>query len=440
VLKLRGATAYDVMLPRADIIALPADLSFDQALDFIKREGHSRYPVYAGQLDDVVGMVHIKDIIAQLGRSEDFSLRAVLRKPLLVVPSVPVLDLLLRMRQERMHMALVVDEYGGIDGIITIEDLVETIVGDISDEHDELAAPQMTERAEGVLELDARTPVEAFEERMGQVLTEEERAADIDTVGGLVFTLAGRVPARGEIFSHSSGLEFRVLDADARRIRRLRVRRTPAPAPDGTRRRSSARRQGSRRRRAAFNAPMRLFQIPLGLPFLPAIARGTIERFGTGEQLASAVILLPTQRSARALRDAFLTASGSDALLLPRMRALAGLSVEDADELALPALLKLPPAVEPLRRQAVLARFAARMPRHAGGPPPPSTPGASAASWPGCWTRSRWRKRTTSPTTPPCSRRNGWTGWRRWRPKRWPSTGRSPPPSSRAWCAPGTSG
>jgi CBS domain containing-hemolysin-like protein len=234
VLKLRGATAYDVMLPRADIIALPVDLSFDQALDFIKREGHSRYPVYAGQLDDVVGMVHIKDIIAQLGRSEDFSLRAVLRKPLLVVPSVPVLDLLLRMRQERMHMALVVDEYGGIDGIITIEDLVETIVGDISDEHDELVAPQMTERAEGVLELDARTPVEAFEERMGQVLTEEERAADIDTVGGLVFTLAGRVPARGEIFSHSSGLEFRVLDADARRIRRLRVRRTPAPAPDGT--------------------------------------------------------------------------------------------------------------------------------------------------------------------------------------------------------------
>jgi CBS domain containing-hemolysin-like protein len=235
VLKLRGATAYDVMLPRADIIALSADLSFDEALDFIKREGHSRYPVYQSQLDDVVGMVHIKDIIAQLGRSEGFSLRSVLRKPLLVVPSVPVLDLLLRMRQERVHMALVVDEYGGIDGLITIEDLVETIVGDISDEHDELAPPQMTERAEGVLELDARTPVEAFEERMGPVLTEEERLADIDTVGGLVFTLAGRVPARGEIFSHaSSGLEFRVLDADARRIRRLRVRRAPKPSGDGT--------------------------------------------------------------------------------------------------------------------------------------------------------------------------------------------------------------
>ena len=231
VLKLRGATAYDVMLPRADIIALPAEMEFQQAVEFVQREGHSRYPVYGKELDDILGMVHIKDIIAQLGRSEGFSLRAILRKPLLVVPSVPVLDLLLRMRVERVHMALVVDEYGGIDGLITIEDLVETIVGDIADEHDEVGAPQITERAEGVLELDARTPVETFEARLGPVLTEEERGSDIDTVGGLVFTLAGRVPARGEIVSHAaSGLEFRVLDADARRIRRLRVRKTPAKA------------------------------------------------------------------------------------------------------------------------------------------------------------------------------------------------------------------
>lgn len=231
VLKLRGATAYDVMLPRADIIALPAEMGFQQAVEFVQREGHSRYPVYGKELDDILGMVHIKDIIAQLGRSEGFSLRAILRKPLLVVPSVPVLDLLLRMRVERVHMALVIDEYGGIDGLITIEDLVETIVGDIADEHDEVGAPQITERAEGVLELDARTPVEDFEARLGPVLTEEERGSDIDTVGGLVFTLAGRVPARGEIVSHpASGLEFRVLDADARRIRRLRVRKTPAKA------------------------------------------------------------------------------------------------------------------------------------------------------------------------------------------------------------------
>lgn len=225
VLKLRGAIAYDVMLPRADIIALPVDLTLDQAVAAIQREGHSRYPVYQGHLDDVLGMVHIKDIIAAVGRQAPFSLRAILRKPLLVVPSVPVLDLLLRMREARMHMALVVDEYGGIDGLITIEDLVETIVGDIADEHDEVGAPMITERGEGVLEIDARTEIETFEERMGPVLTDEERGADIDTVGGLVLTMAGRVPARGEIFSHSSGLEFRVLDADARRIRRLRVRR-----------------------------------------------------------------------------------------------------------------------------------------------------------------------------------------------------------------------
>ncbi|WP_191083611.1 hemolysin family protein [Roseococcus microcysteis] len=229
VLKLRGATANDVMVPRADIIALPVGLTFGQAMAAIQREGHSRYPVYQGHLDDVLGMVHIKDIIAAMGREGDFTLRSVLRKPLFVVPSMPVLDLLLRMRQERMHLALVVDEYGGIDGLVTIEDVVETIVGDIADEHDEDGAPQIIERGEGVYELDARTPIEDFEEKLGEVLTPEERSADIDTVGGLVFTLAERVPARGEIFSHPSGLEFRVLEADARRIRRLRVRR-PATA------------------------------------------------------------------------------------------------------------------------------------------------------------------------------------------------------------------
>jgi len=232
VLKLRGATAYDVMLPRADIIALPVELDYDAALAFALREGHSRYPVYRGQLDDVLGMVHIKDLLAWRDRVAEFSLERMLRKPLLVVPSVPVLDLLLRMRQERVHLALVVDEYGGVDGLVTIEDLVETIVGDIADEHDEEGAPQILERGEGVWELDARTPIPDFEARVGAVLTEEERGADIDTVGGLVFTLAGRVPARGEIFSHASGLEFRVLDADARRIRRLRARR-PAPGQRG---------------------------------------------------------------------------------------------------------------------------------------------------------------------------------------------------------------
>ncbi|MFM8615219.1 MAG: hemolysin family protein [Alphaproteobacteria bacterium] len=229
VLRLRGITAYDVMVPRADIMAIPESHSLNETIALIQTEGHSRYPVYRDGLDDIIGMVHIKDVFAAVGKEEKaFALTDVLRRPLFVVPSIPVLDLLLQMRQARVHMALVVDEYGGIDGLITIEDLVETIVGDISDEHDEVEAQQITERPDGALDLDARTPIAAFEEKLGNVLTEEERAADIDTVGGLVFTLAGRVPAKGELVSHPSGLEFRILDADPRRIRRLRVRRPGA--------------------------------------------------------------------------------------------------------------------------------------------------------------------------------------------------------------------
>ncbi|HEY8614348.1 MAG TPA: hemolysin family protein [Roseomonas sp.] len=230
VLKLRNKTAVDVMLPRADIIGMPCDLTLDEAIRLIQREGHSRFPVYSENLDDIRGMVHIKDVFASVGRDEEpFSIEAILRPLLFVVPQVPVLDLLLQMREGRTHMALVVDEYGGIDGLVTIEDLVETIVGDISDEHDEDVAPQVTERPDGSLDLDARLKIEEFEARMGEILTTEEKHQDIDTVGGLVFTLAGRVPARGELVSHPSGLEFRVLESDPRRIRRVRVRR-PAPA------------------------------------------------------------------------------------------------------------------------------------------------------------------------------------------------------------------
>jgi len=226
VLRLRETTAYDVMVPRADIVAMRVDLTLEQVIDQIRSDGHSRLPVYREQLDEIVGMVHIKDVFAYVGKPEAFSLEAILRRPLMVAPQVRVLDLLLQMRQSRMHMSLVVDEYGGIDGLVTIEDLVETIIGDIDDEHDDETVPMVTERPDGTLDLNARLPVEEFEERMGPVLSEDERDADIDTVGGLVFTLAGRVPAKGEVISHPSGLEFRILDADARRIRRLRARRT----------------------------------------------------------------------------------------------------------------------------------------------------------------------------------------------------------------------
>ena len=234
VLRLRETTADDVMVPRADIVAIRVDANLDEAVALFRREGHSRLPVFREQLDDIVGMVHLKDVFAYVGRAEEFKLEPILRRPLLVAPQTPVLDLLLQMRQARIHLALVVDEYGGIDGLVTIEDLVEEIVGDISDEHDEAPGSMVTERPDGTLDIDARLPVEDFEARLGPVLSEDERDADIDTVGGLVFTLAGRVPTRGEVISHPSGMEFRVLDADARRIRRLRVRRAeeakPAPA------------------------------------------------------------------------------------------------------------------------------------------------------------------------------------------------------------------
>lgn len=228
VLRLRGMTADDVMVPRADIVAMSLDSTLEQAISLIREDGHSRLPVYREQLDDIAGMVHIKDVFGYVGRPEAFKLETILRRPLLVAPQIPVLDLLLQMRQARMHMALVVDEYGGIDGLVTIEDLVEEIVGDISDEHDEVSGPMVTERADGALDMDARLPIEEFEARLGPILTDDEREADVDTIGGLVFTLAGRVPAKGEVLGHSSGVEFRVLDADARRIRRLRVRRAPS--------------------------------------------------------------------------------------------------------------------------------------------------------------------------------------------------------------------
>jgi magnesium and cobalt transporter len=230
ILRLRETTADDVMIPRADIVAMRADLTLDQAIEQIRGDGHSRLPVYREQLDDIIGMVHVKDVFAYVGRPDAFSLEAILRRPLMVAPRIRVLDLMLQMRQQRMHMALVVDEYGGIDGLVTIEDLVETITGEIDDEHDDEEAPMVTERPDGALDLNARLPVADFEKRMGPILSEDERDADIDTVGGLVFTLAGRVPAKGEVISHPSGLEFRILDADARRIRRLRAKRTVSRA------------------------------------------------------------------------------------------------------------------------------------------------------------------------------------------------------------------
>jgi CBS domain containing-hemolysin-like protein len=234
VLRLRNISADDVMVPRADIVAMPVSISLDEALSMMRRENHSRMPVYRDQLDDIVGMIHVKDLIAYVGTSEAFSLEALLRQPLFVAPRLPVLDLLLQMRQRQTHMALVIDEYGGIDGLVTIEDLIETIVGDISDEHDEPAAVMITPRQDGSFDVDARCPVEEFEREIGPILTDAEKEAEIETIGGLVFRMAGHVPARGEVLNHENGFLFRVLDADARHIRRVRVRRLTPQSEETT--------------------------------------------------------------------------------------------------------------------------------------------------------------------------------------------------------------
>jgi CBS domain containing-hemolysin-like protein len=232
VFKLRELTAYDVMVPRADIVAVDNEVSFAGLMKIANREAHSRLPVYRESLDDVLGMIHVKDLLSYWTREQEFKLENVLRKVLFVAPSMRVLDLLLEMRKTRLHMALVVDEYGGVDGLVTIEDLVEEIVGEIEDEHDVDDRPRLVSQPDGTFLADARLAIGDFEARVGTVLTPEEREADIDTLGGLVVAQAGYLPARGEIIAHSSGYEFEVLEADPRRLKRLRVR-PPRPKPEG---------------------------------------------------------------------------------------------------------------------------------------------------------------------------------------------------------------
>ncbi len=230
ILHLRDVTAYDVMVPRADISAVEISTPLPDLIRLMTEEAHSRLPVYRESLDDVRGVVHIKDVLAQTTKSGAYDLNEMLRKVLFVSPSMRVLDLLLEMRLTRVHMAMVVDEYGGIDGLVTIEDMIEAIVGDIQDEHD-AEEPGMIERPDGTWLADARTDIEHFEEKIGAVLTDEEREADIDTLGGLVVFLAGRVPSRGEMVRHSSGLQFEVVDGDPRRLKRLRLRNLPKAEP-----------------------------------------------------------------------------------------------------------------------------------------------------------------------------------------------------------------
>ena len=255
VLSFHRIRVEDVMVPRADIVAVAADTNLGELLSLFRTAGHSRLPVYGETLDDPKGMVHIRDFLdfiamrADGGASEsgsgdeaplpslgqiDLSMAlssANILRPVLFVPrSMPAIDLLVRMQATRTHMALVIDEYGGTDGLVSIEDLVEMVVGDIEDEHDEDSTLTIVAAADGTYIADARASLDEVKDVLGLDLTEEEGAEDIDTIGGFIVTLAGRVPSRSEVIEGPSGLEFEVLDADPRRVKRLRVhRRTFAP-------------------------------------------------------------------------------------------------------------------------------------------------------------------------------------------------------------------
>jgi CBS domain containing-hemolysin-like protein len=218
----------DVMVPRTDIVGVEISTDLTQTLATFKQAGHSRLPVYREALDEIVGFAHIKDIIDFWSDDSDFTLQRVLREVLVVPPSMPVLDLLARMRATRIHMAIVVDEYGGTDGLVTIEDVVEEIVGEIEDEHDAVEAPLLVDMADGSIDADGRAEVVELEERLNVDLLPDAVDEEVDTLGGLVFAILGRIPAVGEIIDHQCGLQIEVTDADARRVKRLTLR----PGPD----------------------------------------------------------------------------------------------------------------------------------------------------------------------------------------------------------------
>jgi CBS domain containing-hemolysin-like protein len=253
ILDLREVRVVDVAIPRADIIAVDVDVTLSEALRVFRDAAHSRLPVYRGTLDDPVGMVHIRDVVNHLAAglppegsgggldlsvidvSAKLSQLGILRSVLFVPPSMPVLDLLVQMQANHIHMALVIDEFGGTDGLVSIEDLVEQVVGDIEDEHDE-NEDAVIPTEDGYV-ASARAALDDVRAGLGDalpIIVPADVANAVDTLGGLVITLAGRVPVRGDVVRGPGDVEFEVLDADPRRVKRVRIRRVPPPAPAET--------------------------------------------------------------------------------------------------------------------------------------------------------------------------------------------------------------
>ncbi|SLN65193.1 Hemolysin C [Pseudooceanicola marinus] len=234
LLNLRNMRVEDVAIPKVEIVAVPKSISQDDLVGIFRESGMTRLPVYDETLDSPKGFVHLKDFALKHGwdAASDFQLEELLRPLLFVPPSMPIGVLLQKMQTERRHMALVIDEYGGVDGLVTIEDLIEQVIGEIEDEHDVDEDALWTREASGSYLALAKAPLEDFEVATGLSLTDDDSVdeEEIDTLGGLVFMLAGRVPARGEVVVHPAGHEFEVVEADPRRIKRLRVRLKPADA------------------------------------------------------------------------------------------------------------------------------------------------------------------------------------------------------------------
>src|SRR5437868_7932751 len=221
-------TAGDICVTRGDIIAVPSDISFDDLVRAFADAGHSRLPVYGDSLDEVIGMIHIKDVfVANVDPARDRSIAALMREPLFIPESMGVIELLARMRSQRVHLAIVVDEFGGTEGLVTIEDVVEEIVGEIEDEHDVQEVGMLTMLDEGLWEADARLELEELATAVDPRLSSDED--EVDTLGGLVFLLAGHIPVKGECVTHPSGWKLEAVDSDPRRIIRVRLHAPQAP-------------------------------------------------------------------------------------------------------------------------------------------------------------------------------------------------------------------
>ena len=215
---LRGITASDVMVPRVDIVSVAMSDDFNEIVKQLIKTNHSRVPVRNESLDDIVGILHIKDVLANLFLKEKQNIKSLLKKPIFVSPSISLLDLLYEMRIKRRHLALIVDEYGGIDGLVTIEDLVEELVGEIEDEHDLSSECRLEKMEDGSIVVEARIIIDLVEGFI-QSIRKEDLNEEIETLGGFIVSIAGRVPVKGEVIKYSpSGLKFEILEADPRKV------------------------------------------------------------------------------------------------------------------------------------------------------------------------------------------------------------------------------